>query len=163
MGDISDMMLDGTLCECCGVYLGESSQGDFSTALSFVCKRGSGSAAKTLWKTIKPLRTRCTKFFAAEFYRPRQGRFSGITNEDRYFAFSKPGKNDSVSSRFPRPSNLLKNGAILCNGIKIIFFFMAKWYLSRQKASEAAKNFAQTSALVQAAKRRGQHNTPTVV
>lgn len=24
MGDIADMMLDGTLCECCGVYVGEA-------------------------------------------------------------------------------------------------------------------------------------------
>lgn len=23
MGDISDLMLDGTLCECCGVYMGD--------------------------------------------------------------------------------------------------------------------------------------------
>jgi hypothetical protein len=23
MGEISEMMLDGTLCECCGVFLGE--------------------------------------------------------------------------------------------------------------------------------------------
>lgn len=23
MGDVADMMLDGTLCQCCGVYLGE--------------------------------------------------------------------------------------------------------------------------------------------
>ena len=25
MGEIAEMMLDGTLCECCGVYLGEAS------------------------------------------------------------------------------------------------------------------------------------------
>ena len=25
MGEIADMMLDGTLCECCGEYIGEDS------------------------------------------------------------------------------------------------------------------------------------------
>lgn len=29
MGEIADMMLDGTLCECCGVYLG--SDNDYPT------------------------------------------------------------------------------------------------------------------------------------
>lgn len=24
MGEIAEMMLDGTLCECCGVYLGDA-------------------------------------------------------------------------------------------------------------------------------------------
>ncbi len=24
MGEIAEMMIDGTLCECCGAYLGES-------------------------------------------------------------------------------------------------------------------------------------------
>jgi hypothetical protein len=29
MGEIADMMLDGTLCQCCGVYIGDVSLGDF--------------------------------------------------------------------------------------------------------------------------------------
>jgi len=27
MGEIAEMMLDGTLCQCCGEYLGDSSVG----------------------------------------------------------------------------------------------------------------------------------------
>jgi len=27
MGEIAEMMLDGTLCECCGSYIGRGSQG----------------------------------------------------------------------------------------------------------------------------------------
>ena len=29
MGEIADMMLDGTLCQSCGVYIGDESAGDF--------------------------------------------------------------------------------------------------------------------------------------
>jgi len=29
VGEIAEMMLDGTLCQCCGVYLGNESNGDF--------------------------------------------------------------------------------------------------------------------------------------
>jgi predicted amidophosphoribosyltransferase len=29
MGEIADMMLDGTLCQCCGAYIGDESNGDY--------------------------------------------------------------------------------------------------------------------------------------
>jgi hypothetical protein len=51
MGDISDMMLDGTLCECCGVYLGESSQGDFPQ-LCRSCAKEAREARQNALKTI---------------------------------------------------------------------------------------------------------------
>lgn len=29
MGDVSEMMLDGTLCQCCGTYLGPEPENNF--------------------------------------------------------------------------------------------------------------------------------------
>jgi len=29
VGEVAEMMLDGTLCQCCGVYIGDQSTGGF--------------------------------------------------------------------------------------------------------------------------------------
>ena len=29
MGEIADMILDGILCQCCGVFIGNKSKGDY--------------------------------------------------------------------------------------------------------------------------------------
>lgn len=49
MGDIADMMLDGTLCECCGEYIGHGDQG-YPGYCSAECARNRGAEPEQIKK-----------------------------------------------------------------------------------------------------------------
>ena len=42
MGDIADMMLDGTLCECCGEYIDDGEAGGYPRYCSQTCAADRG-------------------------------------------------------------------------------------------------------------------------
>jgi hypothetical protein len=95
-----------------------------------------GKRGKTLWKRSTVAHT-LYKIFAAEFI----GRDKGGSVESQTkiaIRIFKAWKNDPVSSRFPA-FKFVKEWRDLMQWNKDNFLFMAKWYLSRQKASEAAK------------------------
>lgn len=59
MGDIADMMLDGTLCEGCGVYIEGDADG-FPRYCSAQCRRDRG-ADEPITKAVNPRRqAKCT-------------------------------------------------------------------------------------------------------
>jgi hypothetical protein len=51
MGDIAEMMLDGTLCQCCGEYMGESM--GFATTCA-ACRRDTNINSKYIPRSMRP-------------------------------------------------------------------------------------------------------------
>lgn len=47
MGDVADMMLDGTLCACCGVYIGEDA------GYAIYCPDCAGDFEPDYWRPAK--------------------------------------------------------------------------------------------------------------
>ena len=46
MGEIAEMMLDGTLCECCGAYIDDGEESGFPRYCSEECARDRGVEAQ---------------------------------------------------------------------------------------------------------------------
>src|SRR5688500_10789686 len=75
MGEIAEMMLDGTLCECCGSYIDEEGGDGFPRYCSPQCDRDRGAEDRTL-----------TRKERAHLPKPRKARTIGCPHCKRSFA-----------------------------------------------------------------------------